>query len=159
MKIRLIALGALLALGACTKDESKCADSGCEDTGAGDTDPGPAALAFGVAWTDCMLNVQVTNADQDHTMGIVGANWTGEACGHSTMPPGECKTVIDGANRFESVNDGRMGDTACGEGLDALDEETTWYTGADADQLTYAFWDGEGTLVDCQGPECEFFSP
>jgi hypothetical protein len=104
-----------------------------------------------------MLNVQVNNADQDHTMGIVGANWTGEACGFSTMSPNECKTVINGANRFESVNDGRMGDTECGDGLDALDNETTWYTGADAEQLTYAFWGEDGELVDCQGPDCSFF--
>ena len=92
-------------------------------------------------------------------MGIVGSNWTGEACGSSTMEPKECKTVIDGANRYESVNDGRMGDTPCGDGLDALDSDTTWYTGADAEQLTYAFWDQEGTMVDCQGANCGFFTP
>ena len=140
-------------------DEDKCEDTGCGDTGTSEEAPAPEALAFGVAWADCILNVQVTNADQDHTMGIMGANWTGEACGFSTMAPGQCKTVIDGANRFESVNDGRMGDASCGDGLDALDEDTTWYTAADAEQLTYAFWDQEGTLVDCQGSNCSFFTP
>ena len=146
----------LLSLG-CTK-EDKCADSGCADTAVEESGPGPADLSFGLFWGDCMLNVQVTNADVDHTMGIVGANWTGEACSFSTMPPGECKTLIDGANRFESINDGRMGDMACGDGLEALDENTTWYTAADGDQLTYAFWNPEGSLIDCQGPDCAFFS-
>jgi hypothetical protein len=151
-------LVAVLALMGCT-EEDKCADSGCEDTAASDTDDAPASLAFGTAWADCILNVQVTNADQDHTMGIVGANWAGEACDFSTMAPKECKTVIDGANRFESINDGRMGDSACGGGLEDLDGDTTWYTAEDAEQLTYAFWDQEGVLVDCQGPECGFFIP
>jgi len=159
MKTLGISLVASLMLCVGCAEESKCADSGCEDTGGEDPDPGPAGRSFGVAWTDCTLNVQVTNADEDHTMGIAGANWTGEACGFSTMRPKECKRVIDGANRFESINDGRMGDSQCGAGLDALDEDTTWYTGADADQLTYAFWDEEGVLVDCLGPDCGFFSP
>ena len=156
-KLGMPILAVLLLAQGCTK-EDKCGDTGCEDTGTSEPVDAPAALSFGVSWSDCMLNVQVTNADQDHTMGIVGANWTGEACSFSTMDPNECKTVIDGANRFESVNDGRMGDPVCGDGLDGLDGETTWYTGADADQLTYAFWNQEGTLVDCQGLQCGFFS-
>lgn len=157
MKTLTISILASALLLACTEDD-KCEDTGCEDTAVVSDEPIPASLAFGVAWADCILNVQVTNADQDHTMGIVGANWTGEACSYSTMPPEECKTLIDGANRFNSINDGRMGDTACGEGIDALDNETTWYTEADGPQLTFAFWDQEGTLVDCQGPDCSFFS-
>ncbi len=156
MRKVIVPLLVLLLAPGCTK-EGKCADSGC-DTAVVDTGPGPASLSFGVFWTDCQLTLQVTNADVDHTFGIAGENWTGEACGFSTMDPKTCKTLIDGANRFESVNDGRMGDTSCGEGLDALDEETTWYTGADGDQLTYAFWDPDGILVDCQGPDCGFFS-
>jgi len=146
----------MLAVG-CTK-EDKCADSGCGDSGVEQEDTDPASLSFGISWTDCVLNVQVTNADQDHTMAIVGANFTGEACSYSTMTPGECKTVIDGSNRFNSVNDGRMGDPSCGDGLEALDEETTWYTVADADDLTYAFFDEDRLLVDCQGANCAFFA-